>query len=238
MSNLDFTVNEGEIRGLIGPNGSGKTTFFNVISGYYRASSGSVFFRGEEITNRKPHVIAKTGIIRTFQTTFLFTEMSVLDNVYAGFHLRVKSGILSLLARTKSNREENRLIKEQCMEILDYMKIADLRDELVENLPYGHQRRLAIAIGLAANPKMLLLDETLTGMNQKETDDMVEQIRKIRDDIGTTIIIIEHNTKAILGLCDRITVLNYGIKLCEGAPTEVINNEDVIEAYLGAERDI
>jgi branched-chain amino acid transport system ATP-binding protein len=237
VNDLDFEVEKREIRGLIGPNGSGKTTFFNLISGFHVPSSGSVAFEGKEITGWKPHAIAALGVVRTFQTTILFNEMTVLENVYCGFYLSFRSGLLPTVLYSRSSRREAQRINHNAMELLGYMKIEGLSNELAKNLPHGHQRRLAIAIGLAASPKLLLLDETLTGMNEKETGEMVEQIRKIRKDLDTTIIIIEHNMKAIIDLSDKLTVLNYGTKIAEGPPKTVVQNQEVIDAYLGSDEE-
>lgn len=236
ISNLDIEAEEAEIRGLIGPNGSGKTTFFNVITGYYKPSSGSIKFVGRNIENMKPDEVAKLGMVRTFQATTLFHEMTLLQNVSLGFHLQIKSGFFSSLIRTTFNLNEEKEIAKRSAELLEYMEIAARSDELAKNLPHGYQRRLGIAIALAAKPKLLLLDEPVTGMNPTEALNMMDCIRKIRDEMGITIIIVEHNMRAILGLCDKIIVLNYGKKITEGHPKEVIQNREVIAAYLGTDR--
>ncbi len=237
ISMVDFAVEEGEIRGLIGPNGAGKTTFFNVISGYQKPSSGDIILAGDNITNFKPDRIAKLGLVKTFQETTLFHEMTVQQNVSLGFHLRVKSTILSTLLHTASYLREQEKISEKVTELLDFMGIANLKDELAKNLPHGHQRALAIAIALAAKPKVLLLDEPVTGMNPKETAVMMERIRKIRDEMGITIVLVEHDMKAVMELSDRVTVLSYGKKIAEGFPRDVVQNQEVITAYLGTEED-
>jgi branched-chain amino acid transport system ATP-binding protein len=233
VKDFDINVEEGEIRGLIGPNGSGKTTFFNVISGYYKPSSGEIRFAGKKIQNMKSDGICKLGMTRTFQGTILFHEMSVLQNVYLGSYLQVKSNFFSTLIRTSSYSREEKEITRRSAELLEYMEIDTLRDELVKNLPHGHQRRLGIAIALATKPKLLLLDEPITGMNPTEASHLVDLIRKIRDEMKITVILIDHNMRAVLGICDKLTVLNHGQKIFEGSPREVVQNKEVIEAYLG-----
>jgi branched-chain amino acid transport system ATP-binding protein len=238
IDDLDVSVEKNEIRGLIGPNGSGKTTFFNVITGYYKPTSGSVRFGGKDIQNMKPNEVARLGMVRTFQLTTLFHEMTVLQNVCLGFHLQRKSGFFSTLVRAPSNRNEENEILQRGHQLLGFLGIDVLEDESAKNLPHGHQRRLGIAIALAASPSLLLLDEPLTGMNPTEAGNMVDQIKKIRDDMGISVIIVEHNMRAVLGLCDQVTVLNYGQKIFEGFPKEAIEDKKVIEAYLGTDEDI
>jgi len=233
VKDFDISVEEGEIRGLIGPNGSGKTTFFNVISGYYKPSSGEISFAGRKIQNMKSDEICKLGMTRTFQATTLFHEMSVLQNVYLGSYLQVKSNFFSTLIRTSFYLLEEKEITRRSTELLEYMEIDTLKDELVKNLPHGHQRRLGIAIALAPKPKLLLLDEPITGMNPTEASHLMGLIRKIRDEMKITVILIDHNMRAVLGICDKLTVLNHGQKLFEGSPREVVQNKEVIEAYLG-----
>lgn len=233
VKDFDISVEEGEIRGLIGPNGSGKTTFFNVISGYYKPSSGEISFAGRKIQNMKSDEICKLGMTRTFQATTLFHEMSVLQNVYLGSYLQVKSNFFSTLIRTSFYLLEEKEITRRSTELLEYMEIDTLKDELVKNLPHGHQRRLGIAIALAPKPKLLLLDEPITGMNPTEASHLMDLIRKIRDEMKITVILIDHNMRAVLGICDKLTVLNHGQKLFEGSPREVVQNKEVIEAYLG-----
>jgi branched-chain amino acid transport system ATP-binding protein len=233
VKDFDISIEEGEIRGLIGPNGSGKTTFFNVISGYYKPSSGEIRFAGREIQNMKSDEICKLGMTRTFQGTILFHEMSVLQNVYLGAHLQVKSNFFSTVFRTSSYLREEKEITRRSTELLEYMEIDTLKDELAKNLPHGHQRRLGIAIALAPKPKMLLLDEPITGMNPTEASHLVALIKKIRDKMNITVILIDHNMRAVFGICDKLTVLNHGQKIFEGSPKEVVQNQEVVEAYLG-----
>ena len=233
VKDFDISVEEGEIRGLIGPNGSGKTTFFNVISGYYKPSSGEIRFAGRKIQNMQSDENCKLVMTRTFQATTLFHEMSVLQNVYLGSYLQVKSNFFSTLIRTSFYLLEEKEITRRSTELLEYMEIDTLKDELVKNLPHGHQRRLGIAIALAPKPKLLLLDEPITGMNPTEASHLMDLIRKIRDEMKITVILIDHNMRAVLGICDKLTVLNHGQKLFEGSPREVVQNKEVIEAYLG-----
>ncbi len=236
VSELDLQVEEGEILGLIGPNGAGKTTLFNVISGVYRPTSGKIIFNGEDITGLKPSMIAKKGLVRTFQATTLFDEFTVLANVLIGFHPHAGIAIWGALVGTPATRQREAALVQQAMEILDLMGIAHLKDELATSLPHGHQRCLGIAIAMAANPKLLLLDEPVTGMSREETAMVMATIRKIREQKGLTIIVVEHNMRAAMGLSDRMVVLNYGRKIAEGSPQEISENPEVIEAYLGAER--
>jgi len=235
INNLDISVEDGEIRGLIGPNGSGKTTFFNVLTGYYKPSGGTIKFAGEYIQNMKPSEVAQRGMVRTFQVTTLFHEMTVLQNIYLGCHLQMQSGFLSTLFRAPNSRNEEREIFENVLNLLEFLGIEALKSELAKNLPHGHQRRLGMAIALAARPRLLLLDEPLTGMNPTEAAMMVGHVKRIRDEMGISVIIVEHNMKAVLSLCDKITVLNYGQKIFEGSPKEVVGDKEVIEAYLGSD---
>jgi len=234
VSELDLSVVDSEILGLIGPNGAGKTTLFNVIGGFFPPTSGKVTFDSRDITGLKAHRIAHLGISRIFQASTLFMEISVLDNVFTGYHMSYKTSIWKRLLRMPSALNEEEMLRQRAMEILGFMGLESLKDELAANLPHGHQRILAVCMALATNPKLLLLDEPVTGMNPEETQTMIDLIRQIRDR-GVTIVVVEHNMRVVMNLCDRIAVLNYGRKIAEGLPEEIRDNKEVVEAYLGKE---
>jgi branched-chain amino acid transport system ATP-binding protein len=230
---LDMEVDQGEIVGLIGPNGAGKTTTFNVITGELRPSNGSVIFEGQDITGRSPNHVAHLGIVRTFQLATLFPGYTVLENLLVGLHLQSDLGFVEALVNTRSNRRKELALFDRALEVLDFMGLMTMGDEVAENLPHGLQRILGVAIGLAANPKVLLLDEPLTGMIPQEASVMIETIRRIRDRTGTTIVVVEHNMRAVMALCERLVVINFGQKIAEGSPEKIRENRAVIEAYLG-----
>lgn len=231
VDDIDLAIEEGELRGLIGPNGSGKTTLFNVITGFLRPTKGKVIWYGKDITGEPPHVIAKKGIARTFQLTTLYKDMTVFKNVNIACHLHTGTGLLQQFLRTARTSREKAL-KEKAMGLLETMGIADVKDEIAGGLPYGHQRALGVAIALATEPKLLLLDEPVTGMNPVETRDMMERIKGLRDS-GITILVVEHDMKAVMTTCEKITAMNFGKKIAEGTPKEVTKDEEVIKAYLG-----
>jgi branched-chain amino acid transport system ATP-binding protein len=232
VSHLDLDVFSPEILGVIGPNGAGKTTLFNMISGFFSPTTGNIFFEGEDITGLKADQISQKGIGRTFQASTLFMQSTAFDNVFTGFHMHYKQRRWKAFLHTPSSKDEERAMKQRTTEILELTGLIALKDELAQNLPHGHQRTLGICIALATNPKLLLLDEPMTGMNPTETIAMIDKIRQIRDR-GVTIMLVEHNMRAIMRVCDRIVVLNYGKKIAEGPPQEIKENKEVIEAYLG-----
>jgi branched-chain amino acid transport system ATP-binding protein len=238
VSGLDLTVDEGEILGLIGPNGAGKSTLLNLIDGTLRVSRGSIVFQGKDITRHSPHRRARLGIARVFQRNALFKSMTVLDNVLAGSFLRTNHSPFSVLIRNLGYVRKEREVMTRSMELLDFVGLADKAHTMATSLPHGSQRELCVAVALASEPKLLLLDEPLTGMNAEETASMIDIVKTINREQGTTTIVVEHNMKAVLGLCVRTVVLNYGEKLIEGSPRECVADPAVIEAYLGTDTDV
>src|SRR5690349_24374910 len=233
VNNVDFTIPRGGIVSLIGPNGAGKTTFFNTITGLYKPTSGRMIFDGKDITGTPPSSITALGIARTFQNIRLFANMTALENVLVGQHCRLRSGLLGIVVRSPAVRQEEAEAREKAVRLLKFVRLTGAADEMAKNLPYGDQRRLEIARALASNPKLLLLDEPTAGMNPQETADLTRLIRQIRDELGITVLLIEHDMKVVMDISEKITVLDHGAKIAEGLPEAVRSNEQVIEAYLG-----
>lgn len=234
VSDLDLSISEGEIIGLIGPNGAGKTTVFNVITGVYRPTTGRVIFNGQDITGWRPDQVTAKGIARTFQNIRLFNSMTVLENVMISKHVRLQSTLgEAVLGLPRYGRERHKHYHE-CMELLAKVQLDDVANEMATSLPYGKQRRLEIARALATEPKLLLLDEPAAGMNPQESLELMEFVRHIRDEFDLTVLMIEHHMEVVMGICQRIYVLDYGVNLAVGTPEEIQNNQQVIKAYLGA----
>ena len=233
---VSFGVKDGEILAVIGPNGAGKSTLFKLITSFLRPSAGRVIFQGEEITRLKPHVVAQRGVVRTFQETTIFREMTALQNVVVAHHLRCRATTTGIFFNSPAARADEAAFRASAAEILDYLGLGAVRDTEARNLPHGYLRALGIAIAMAAEPKVLLLDEPFAGMNPDETDRAVEMVRGIRER-GVTVLLVEHDMSAVMRISDRIVVLNFGTRIAEGTPAEIQRNEAVIEAYLGHEDD-
>jgi branched-chain amino acid transport system ATP-binding protein len=231
VDHFDMHVSQGEIVGLIGPNGAGKTTLFNLITGVFRVNSGYVIFDAKDITRKRPHQVAALGIGRTFQLNPLFADFTVLQNVSSSFHLHPHSSLFDIYFNTAKYRKNEAYIQQRSVEILQLVGLEKVKDELARNLPHGYQKMLGVARALATQPKLLLLDEPLGGMNPSEIEYSLNTIRKMREQ-GVTVLIVEHNMQ-ILDLCDRVVVISFGQKICEGLPQEVRENKEVIAAYFG-----
>jgi|JFJP01.1.fsa_nt_gi branched-chain amino acid transport system ATP-binding protein len=233
VNKMDFNLEKGEIVSIIGPNGAGKTTFFNTITGIYKPEEGQIMFNGKSLIGLRPDQIAERGISRTFQNIRLFSNMSVIENILVGMHPHLKQSAVDSLLRLPSFKKEELDAEKKAEELMEYVGVKGVGNELAKNLPYGAQRRVEIARALAANPLLLLLDEPTAGMNPLETEDAIKLFRRIRDEKGITVLLIEHDMRVVMNISERISVMDYGEKLAEGTPAEIRANPRVVEAYLG-----
>jgi len=235
VNKMNFSIEKGQIASIIGPNGAGKTTFFNSLTGIYTPEEGEISFNGHSLLGLRPDEVVEHGIARTFQNIRLFGSMTVIENILVGMHTQLKQSGVDALFRTKAFHSEEADAEQKARDLMDYVGLKDVGNELAKNLAYGGQRRIEIARALAANPILLLLDEPTAGMNPNETEEAIKLFRRIRDDKGITVLLIEHDMRVVMNISERISVMDYGEKLAEGSPLEIRNNQRVIEAYLGRE---
>jgi branched-chain amino acid transport system ATP-binding protein len=234
VNDVSFDVEEGEILAVIGPNGAGKSTLFKLIASFLKPTAGQVLFNGERISGQKPHLVAQKGVVRTFQETTVFKEMTALENVVVAHHLRLKATLPGVYFATPTARADERRFRDSASEILTYLDLGHVANEKAKNLPHGYLRALGIALAMAAEPKVLLLDEPFAGMNPEEKDRAVRMVRGIRDR-GVTVLLVEHDMPSVMRISDRVVVISFGTKIAEGTPSEIQRNDAVIEAYLGRE---
>jgi branched-chain amino acid transport system ATP-binding protein len=235
VNKISFTVDEGRIVSIIGPNGAGKTTFFNSLTGIYKPEEGEILFKGRSLVGLRPDQVSARGMSRTFQNIRLFGSMTVIENILVGMHNQLHQNAFDTLFRSKKFNEEEKEAEARASALMEYVGLKNVGNELAKNLPYGGQRRIEIARALAANPTLLLLDEPTAGMNPNETADAIKLFRRVRDEKGITILLIEHDMRVIMGISEHISVMDYGEKIAEGSPAEIRKNQRVIEAYLGRE---